>query len=125
MASPRAILAATKATAGTARPTAPPQGASSPWFGQISPMARDQDTSAGYASAYGPFLPRPPQDFTAGAFGPFSPILPVPVDTPEDDGRAVPRREQYEVGWNLPTGTPGSEGIKLATFQTLRSIADL
>lgn len=123
MASPRAILAATKAVPGTAQPTPPPQGGQ--WYGQVSPAVRDQDTSNGYASAYGPFLPRPPQDFTAGAFGPFSPILPVPVDTPEDDGRAVPRREQYEVGWNLPTGQPGTEGIKLATFQTLRSIADL
>lgn len=124
MASPRAILAATKAVPGTARPTAPPQG--SQWGGQFSPLVREEDASSGYASSYGPFLPRSPADFTAGAFGPFSPILPVPVDNPdEDSGRAAPRREQFEVGWNLPTGQPGAEGIKLATFSTLRTIADL
>jgi 8-oxo-dGTP pyrophosphatase MutT (NUDIX family) len=32
---------------------------------------------------------------------------------------------QYEVGWNLPVGQPGSEGIKLADFNTLRTLADV
>jgi len=91
----------------------------------MSPLARELAAPDSYRNAYGPFLPRPPQDFTQGAFGPFSPILPVPVDAPEDNGRAEPRREQYEVGWNLPVGQPGTEGIKLASFQTLRTIADL
>lgn len=79
----------------------------------------------GYANAYAGFLPRPAADFTQGAFGPFSPILPVPVDEPAQTGRAEPRREEYRVGWNLPVGTPGSEGLKLASFSTLRTLADL
>lgn len=79
----------------------------------------------GYANAYSGFLPRPPATFTQGAFGPFSPILPVPVDEPDASGRAEPRREEYRVGWNLPVGTPGSEGLKLASFSTLRTLADL
>jgi len=125
LASPSAILRAAKAVPGAAQPTPPPQG-SPGWAGALSPLARELATANGYASAYGPFLPRPPQDFTQGAFGPFSPILPVPVDSPEDNGRAEPRREQYDVGWNLPVGQPGTEGVgKLASFQTLRTIADL
>ena len=31
---------------------------------------------------------------------------------------------QYQVGYNLPVGSPGTEGYKLATFQTLKSLAD-
>lgn len=95
-------------------------------MGATSPVARELAAADGYASSYGPFLPRRPEVFTSGAFGPFSPILPVPVDAPEEDGRAMPRREAYEVGWDLPTGTPGSEGVgKLASFQTLKCISDL
>lgn len=125
MASPAAILRAAKAVPGAAQPTSPPQGVPG-WMGAMSPVARELAAADGYANAYGPFLPRRPQDFTQGAFGPFSPILPVPVDAPEDNGRAEPRREQYEVGWNLPVGQPGTEGVgKLASFQTLRTIADL
>src|SRR5215472_13181008 len=106
------------------RPTPAPQG-NAPFIGATSPVVQQMDTMNGYASAYGPFLPRPPFDFTQGAFGPFSPVLPVPVDTPEPSGRAEPRREQFQVGWNLPVGEPGNEGIKLATFGTLRTLADL
>jgi SPP1 gp7 family putative phage head morphogenesis protein len=125
MASPAAILRASKAVPGGAVATAPPQGVPG-WSGSLSPLARELATPDSYRNAYGPFLPRPPQDFTQGAFGPFSPILPVPVDAPEDNGRAAPRREQYQTGWNLPTGEPGSEGIgKLASFATLRTLADL
>src|SRR6185312_10813319 len=72
------------------------------------------------------FLPRPPETFTSGAFGPFSPILPVPVDMPEPGEQLPgPRREQYRIGWNLPVGEPGSEGLKLASYSTLQSLADL
>jgi SPP1 gp7 family putative phage head morphogenesis protein len=125
MASPSAILRAAKAVPGAAAATPPPQGVPG-WMGAMSPLARELAAPDSYRNTYGPFLPRPPQDFTQGAFGPFSPILPVPVDAPEDNGRAEPRREQYETGWNLPTGVPGTEGIgKLASFATLRSIADL
>jgi SPP1 gp7 family putative phage head morphogenesis protein len=95
----------------------------------VSPLATDLQsggaTGPGYRNLYGSFLPRPAQDFTAGAFGPFSPILPVPIDAPEPSGRSEPRREQYQVGWNLPTGTPGDEGTKLASFAVLQTLADL
>jgi Phage portal protein/ParB-like nuclease domain len=78
---------------------------------------------AGHAS--GPGLPRPLLDFLAGAFGPLSPIVPMPIDQPQgESGRPIPRRWQYPVGWNLPVGQPGSEGIKLASFAALRAWAD-
>lgn len=75
---------------------------------------------------YGPALPRTPDAFTSGMFGPLSPIVPMVIDKPrEDSGRPAPRRWQYPVGWNLPVGTPGTEGIKMTTFATLRSLADM
>jgi SPP1 gp7 family putative phage head morphogenesis protein len=79
-----------------------------------------------YRNTYGPFLPRPSRDFTEGAFAPFSPILPVPIDMPAP-GEALPdpRRTQVQVGWNLPTGQPRGEGITLASFGTLQTLADL
>ena len=126
-----AIINSAKHIPGGARPTPAPQGSGSgPNFGQMSPLTAQLDTGGstgnGWAYTYGGFLPRPSQDFTQGAFGPFSPILPVPVDAPPEGAeRAEPRREEYQVGWNLPVGTPGSEGIKLADFSTLRTLADL
>ena len=69
-------------------------------------------------------LPRNALDFLSGAFGPLAPILPMPINEAGPDGRAVPRRWQFPVGWNLPMGQPGSEGLKLASFATLRSAAD-
>ena len=73
-----------------------------------------------------PALPRPMMDFLTGAFGPLSPIVPMPIDVPIGDAeRAVPRRWQYPVGWNLPMGQPGQEGLKLAPFDVLRKYADL
>jgi hypothetical protein len=82
--------------------------------------------SGGWGSTYGTLgLPRPPQDFTEGAFGPFSPILSIPVDESNEYGQVEARLEQYRVGWNLPTGTPGDEGLKLASFQQLQTLADL
>ena len=131
MAGRGSIINGAKHIPGGARPTAAPQGgAGGANFGQISPLARQLDTGGpqgdSWARTYGGFLPRPTQDFTDGAFGPFSPILPVPVDSPPEGAeRAEPRREEYRVGWNLPVGQPGTEGIKLADFSTLRSLADL
>lgn len=124
MASRAAILRAARAgSPGAGQLTAPPQGSGSPWIGQLPSYS--MEPGSGYSYSYGPFMPRPPQTFTQGAFGPFSPILPVPVDTPPDGApRAQPRRFQYEVGYNLPTGVPGNEGYKLASFQTLKSLAD-
>jgi len=71
-----------------------------------------------------PGLPRSVEDFLGGAFGPLSPILPMPINEPSESGRPYPRRWQMPVGWNLPVGQPGSEGLKLASFSTLRAAAD-
>lgn len=82
--------------------------------------------SGGWGSTYGTLgLPRPPEVFTDGAFGPFSPILSIPVDESNEYGQVEARLEQYRVGWDLPTGTPGDEGLKLASFQELQTLADL
>lgn len=85
------------------------------------------DQTGSWGNLYGGTgLPRPSIDFTDGAFGPFSPIVPVPVNPAEPDtGLPLARREEYRVGWNLPVGQPGSEGLKLADFGTLRTLADL
>ncbi len=76
--------------------------------------------------AYNDSLPRDPPEFLAAAFGPLSPIRPIPIDNPpEGQDRAGPRQWQYPVGWNMPVGVPGTEGLKLATFAQLRAFADL
>lgn len=71
------------------------------------------------------YLPRPADEFLTGGFGPLTPIEPMPIDAPEESGRPDPRRYVYRVGWNLPVGEPGIEGLKLADFNTLRTLADL
>lgn len=81
---------------------------------------------AGYGNwTHGTALPRQPQEFLNGAFGPLMPMNPVPLDQPDPGmDRPDPRRTQYPVGWNMPIGTPGSEGLKLASFANLRTVAD-
>lgn len=135
--SARDVLQAVKATRpgavrpgglpGNATPSSSPQGLGNGNLGNFSPMAGTLNTGDGsWTNAYRSYLPRDPRTFTDGAFGPFSPIIPNPVDAPEPDSDfADPRLWQYETGWNLPTGQPGSEGIKLCDFNTLRTLADL
>ena len=124
MARRSAIIAATKAMPGAARPTPAPQGGT--YYGALSPLVQQLNNERGYANSNGPFLPRPERTFTEGAFGPFSPILPVPVDAPpEGADQPDPRLYEYQVGWNLPVGQPGTEGLKLADFSTLRTLANL
>ena len=79
-----------------------------------------------WATIYGSSLPRSFDTFRSGDFSPFEPILPNPIDIPEPpSGRPRPRRWQFPVGWNLPVGQPGTEGIKMANFQILRDLADV
>jgi uncharacterized protein YnzC (UPF0291/DUF896 family) len=79
-----------------------------------------------WATIYGSSLPRSFDTFRSGDFSPFEPILPNPIDIPEPpSGRPRPRRWQFPVGWNLPVGQPGTEGIKLANFQILRDLSDV
>jgi Phage portal protein/Family of unknown function (DUF5872) len=78
-----------------------------------------------YGMAPGGALPRPNDVFTSGAFSPLNPIAPVGIDQPQPDtGRPMPRRMQYPVGWNMPIGQPGTEGLKLVSFANLRAYAD-
>ncbi|MGW7001421.1 phage portal protein [Streptomyces sp. NPDC054933] len=92
--------------------------------GGLSPLVASYDQwTAG--RPYGTALPRDPETFLAAAFGPLNPIQPVGIDQPDpDSGRPEPRRYPYQVGWNMPIGEPGSEGLKLAPFNALRTIAD-
>ena len=132
IASPAAIIGGARA-ARAASPSGQgaatgPTGNTGPSFGQISPLVSQLGggPQAGYATGYSNFLPRLPQDFQAGAFGPFSPVFPMAIDQPPDGAeRAMPRRLPYQVGWNLPVGQPGTEGVKQCDFQTLRSLASL
>jgi len=114
-----ATAAALKAIPG-GRPTMAPQGSG---MGRVSPAAAEMYLNNPYRNTYGPFHPRPSSTFTDGAFGPMSPIQPVPVDEPPPGGMyADPRYWQYRVGWNLPT-PPGTEGLKLASFDQLRVLS--
>ena len=69
-------------------------------------------------------LARPPQVFTEGGFAPVMPIPPMTIDiAPAGLPRPQPRRWEYPVAWNMPTA-PGTEGIRLASFSTMRAYAD-
>jgi len=105
-------------------------GPSTPW--QQSPVLDSWNQQQGIswaaqvysASAVG--LPRSYQDFRSGQFSPMEPIYPVPIDVGEEpSGRPRPRRFQFPVGFNLPVGQPGTEGLKLANFQVLRDYAEV
>lgn len=127
MGSRLAIARATKAMPGGARPTAGPQTPNAPYYGNYSPLSQQiMGSDQSWSAPYNNFLPRPPASFTQGAFGPMSPILPVPVDMPPEGAeRAEARRFEYEPGYNLPTGQPGSEGFKLVPFSALKSFSEL
>ena len=120
MARPSAIISALKAAPGR-NGYAPHSGGMS----RISPALSEMMMPGGsYSAAYSQFLPRPSQLFTDGAFAPASPIYPTPVDEPTHPGGLPgPRWWQPRVGWNLPT-PPGTEGLKLAGFDTLRTLSE-
>jgi len=93
-------------------------------FGQGGVASQYNEWSFGIS--YGTGLDRPWSDFLSGAFGPLAPIQPLGIDTPQtESGRPEPRRMQYPVGWNMPMGQPGSEGLKLVSFANLRAYADM
>lgn len=70
-------------------------------------------------------LPREWEAFLSGSFGPLAPMQPIAIDSPASDTEGPePRRFTYPVSWNLPHGVPGDEGLKLAAFSQLRTIAD-
>jgi 8-oxo-dGTP pyrophosphatase MutT (NUDIX family) len=93
-------------------------------YGRISPVQSETYYNNPYSGSYGPFMPRQPETFSDGAFGPMPPIQPVPVDQPPPGGQFPdPRWWQYTQGWNLPT-PPGSEGLKLASFDQLKTLSE-
>jgi hypothetical protein len=79
-----------------------------------------------FGISYGKALPRAWDVFASGAFGPLAPPVPMGIDAPQDGAdRPEPRRMQYPIAWNMPTGQPGSEGLKLVSFANLRAYADM
>ena len=95
-----------------------------PSYGQGGVMSQYNNWNFGIS--YGNNLDREWQDFSSGAFGPLLPIQPMGIDAPvTESGRPEPRRMQYPVGWNMPMGQPGSEGLKLVSFANLRAYADM
>lgn len=91
--------------------------------GPTSPLvASYAEWSAGRVNAA---LPRDPRVFLDGTFGPLSPMWPQPIDQPPTGGeRPEPRRFTYPSSWNMPHGVPGDEGLNVASFATLRTIAN-
>jgi hypothetical protein len=66
-------------------------------------------------------LARPPEVFTDGGFAPVAPVRPAIIDQPQGDlPRPGPRRWEYPPAWNMPT-PPGTEGVRLVPFSTLRA----
>jgi hypothetical protein len=116
-----AVLAGLRAQQSSAQ--APSQ---QPLGGSVSPLAAQYGQWTLGRTIQSTALPRDPVEFLTGAFGPLTPIQPVGIDTPPPDAeRPEPRRWQYPVGWNMPVGMPGTEGLKLADFQTLRTYSDI
>jgi 8-oxo-dGTP pyrophosphatase MutT (NUDIX family) len=114
------VAMALKAVPGT-RGSIAPQASG---YGRISPVQSEAYFNNPYRNSYGPFLPRNPVVFSDGAFGPMPPIQPVPVDQPPLGGEFPdPRWWQYAQGWNLPT-PPGTEGLKLASFDQLKTLSE-
>jgi len=114
------VALALKAVPGT-RGSIAPQASG---YGRISPVQSEAYFNNPYRNTYGPFLPRNPAVFSDGAFGPMPPIQPVPVDQPPSGGMFPdPRWWQYTQGWNLPT-PPGTEGLKLASFDQLKTLSE-
>lgn len=123
--SKRGIVAGSRATGAKTAPNNQPNtyGANE----GISPLLAQyqQWTIGSGGTPYDP-LPRKAAEFLLGQFGPLSPQQPMPIDQPQGDlHRPEPRRWQYPVGWNMPHSPPGTEGLKLTDFPTLRTYADL
>lgn len=109
-----------------AQPLFSGQGVGGYPFGQVSASSLAQGASYNWMTGQtAAALPRDPLAFLAGAFGPGEPGTVFPIDYAQQGERPDPRRFEYPVAFNLPTGMPGSEGFKLAPFAALRSYADL
>jgi hypothetical protein len=79
---------------------------------------------AGWTAGDPVALAHPPPVFS-GEFSPSIPPKPAVINTPPDGlARPQPRRWQAPIAWNMPS-QPGTEGIRLSSFQTLRAYADM
>ena len=84
-------------------------------------MTEQQMRDANTQNTYGQQTPLPRNPLMAGVpFGPGSPILPGAINPLRDDGRADPRRYEYQVAQNINIGTEQ----KLVPFKTLRGAAE-
>ena len=84
-------------------------------------MTEQEMRNANVSAGYGQQTPLPRNAILAGVpFGPGSPILPGAINPLRDDGRADPRRYEYQVAQNLNIGTEQ----KLVQFKTLRGAAE-
>jgi len=84
-------------------------------------MTEQQMRDANQNATYGAQTPLARDPRMAGVpFGPGSPILPGAINPLRDDGRADPRRYEYQVAQNINIGT----AQKLVPFDTLRGAAE-
>jgi len=84
-------------------------------------MTEQQMRDANTQNTYGQQTPLPRSPILAGVpFGPGSPIMPGAINPLRDDGRADPRRYEYQVAQNINIGT----AQKLVPFETLRGAAE-
>ena len=84
-------------------------------------MTEQQMRDANTQNTYGQQTPLTRNPLMAGVpFGPGMPILPGAINPLRDDGRADPRRYEYQVAQNLNIGTEQ----KLVQFKTLRGAAE-
>ena len=84
-------------------------------------MTEQEMRDANQRSTYGAQTPLTRDPRMAGVpFGPGLPILPGAINPLRDDGRADPRRYEYQVAQNINIGTEQ----KLVPFKTLRGAAE-
>jgi len=84
-------------------------------------MSEQQMRDANQQNTYGAQTPLQRNPLMSGVpFGPGQPIMPGAINPLRDDGRADPRRYEYQVAQNLNIGTEQ----KLVQFKTLRGAAE-
>ena len=84
-------------------------------------MTEQQMRDANTQNTYGQQTPLPRNPILSGVpFGPSTPIMPGAINPLRDDGRADPRRYEYQVAQNINIGT----AQKLVPFDTLRGAAE-
>jgi len=90
--------------------------------GAVTMTEQEMNNSARNTQAtYGNQTPLPRNPLMAGVpFGPGMPIMPGAINPLRQDGRADPRRYEYQVAQNLNIGTEQ----KLVQFKTLRGAAE-